>query len=107
MELWVGLAELRANPNCKDFRRFGKGKGAFVWVAAWAESRAAFETNVKVMSEGLDCILYGLEEVGLLDAKMEADTYPEEFAEMRATATRHPQDTVFGTFHVWRQEDTI
>jgi hypothetical protein len=75
MELWVGLAELRGNPNCENFRRFGKSKGAFVWVAAWTESQAAFETNVKVRSEGLDCILYGLEEVGLLDTKMEADNY--------------------------------
>lgn len=107
MELWVGLAELKANPNCKNFRRFGKGKGAFVWVAAWAESQAVFEANVKVMSEGLDCIVCGLEEVGLLDTKMEASSYPEEFINMRATATRQPQDTVFGPFHTWRQDDAI
>ncbi|SRR6266404_3262229 len=107
MKLWVGLAELRANPNCKNFRRFGKGKGAFVWVASWAESQPAFEAKVKVMSEGLDCIVYGLEEVGLLDAKMEADSYPEEFINMRATANRQPLDTVFGPFHIWQQDDII
>jgi hypothetical protein len=50
------------------------------------------------MSESLDCILYGLEEAGLLDSKMEADNYSEEFINMRATATRQPQDTVFGDF---------
>jgi len=105
MELWVGLAELRGNPDCQNFRRFGKNKGAFVWVAAWAESQAAFETEVKVMSESLDCILYGLEEIGLLDAKMEADNYPEEFINMRATATRQRQDTVFGGFHTYRRDD--
>jgi hypothetical protein len=59
------------------------------------------------MSEGLDCIVYGIEEVGLLDAKMEVDNYPEEFIDMRATATRQPEDTVFGPFHTWRQDDTI
>jgi hypothetical protein len=107
MELWVGLAELRGNSNCKDFRRFGKDRGAFVWVTAWAESQAAFETKVKVMSETLDCVLYGLEEVGLLDEKMEADNYPEEFINMRATATRQPQDTVFGPFHPYKQDDNI
>jgi hypothetical protein len=58
------------------------------------------------MSESLDCILYGLEEVGLLDAKMEADNYPEEFINMRATATRQPADTVFGGFHTWRQANS-
>ena len=107
MELWVGLAELRANPNCKNFHRFGKGKGAVVWVAAWAESQSAFENDVKMRSEGLDCILYGLEDVGLLDAKMESDNYPDEFVDMRATATRQPQDTVWGTFHIWQQDDTV
>lgn len=106
MELWVGMAELRANPNCKDFRRFGEGKGAFVWVAAWAEAQEAFETKVRIMSEGLDCIVYGLERVGLLEAKMEIEGYPEEFVDMRATATRQPQDTVFGPFHTWLQEDS-
>ena len=106
MKLWAGLAELKANPNCKNFRRFGEGKGAFVWVAAWAESPPAFETKVRAVSEGLDCILYGLEKVELLDAKMETDEYPEEFIDMRATATRQPEDTVFGTFHTWSQEDS-
>jgi len=106
MELWVGLAELRGNPSCKNFRRFGKDQGAFVWVAAWAGSQAAFRTKVKVMSESLDCILYGLEEVGLLDAKMRTDNYPAEFITMRATATRQPADTVFGGFHTWRQANS-
>jgi len=106
MELWVGLAEVRANPNCKDFRRFGQGRGAFVWVAAWAESQTAFETKVRIMSEGLDCSVYGLEKVELLDAKMETEGYPEEFINMRATANKQPQDTVFGTFHTWLLEDS-
>jgi len=106
MELWVGLAELRANPNCKNFRRFGEGKGAFAWVAAWAESQAAFETKVRIMSEGLDCIVYGLERVGLLEDKMNTEGYPDEFINMRATAIRQPQDTVFGPFHTWLQEDS-
>jgi hypothetical protein len=105
MKLWVGLAELRANPNCKDFNRFGKGKGAFVWVAAWEESPAAFEAKVKIMSESLDCILYRIEQVEPLEEKMKTEEYPEEFINMRATAIRQPQDTVFGTFHVWHQDD--
>jgi hypothetical protein len=106
MELWAGLAELRADPKCKDFRRFGESKGVFVWIAAWAESQSAFEAKARIMSEGLDCIVYGLEKVGLLDAKMEEDGYPEEFIDMRSTAIRQPLDTVFGTFHRWSQEDT-
>jgi len=66
----------------------------------------AFETKVRAMSESSDCILYDLEEVGLLDAKMKTDNYPEEFITMRATATRQPEDTVFGGFHTWRQANS-
>lgn len=105
MELWAGLAELRANPKCKNFRRFGKGKGAFVWVVAWEESQAAFEAKVKLMSESLDCILYGIEQVGRLEDKMKTEDYPEEFISMRETAIRQPRDTVFGPFHTWDQDD--
>jgi hypothetical protein len=57
------------------------------------------------MSEGLDCIVYGLESVGPLETKMETEGYPEEFINMRATAIRQPQDTVFGPFHIWHQDD--
>ena len=105
MELWVGLVELRANPDCKDSRRFGDGKGAFVWVAAWADSQITFETKVTVMSEGLDCIMYGFENVGLMEDTMETEGYPDEFINLRATAIRQPLDTVFGPFHIWSQED--
>jgi len=105
MKLWAGLAELKANPQCKNFRRFGKGKGAFVWVVAWEESQAAFEAKVRTMSESLDCIVYGIEEVGLLEDKMRLGNYPDEFIDMRATAIRQPQDTVFGTFHTWNQDE--
>jgi hypothetical protein len=60
-----------------------EGKGAYVHVAAWAESRSHFEARVKVSAEQLDCILREIEEVGLLETKMQAETYPEEFLDMR------------------------
>ncbi len=59
------------------------------------------------MSESLDCVLYGLEGVGLLEEKMEASNYPEEFINMRATATRQRQDTVFGRFYTYKQDNNI
>ena len=105
MELWTGLVCLVANPDCKNFRRFGEGKGAYVHVAAWAESRSHFEARVKLSAEQLDCILREIEEVGLLESKMKAEAYPEEFLDMRNTASRQPDDVVFGTFHYWLEND--
>jgi hypothetical protein len=105
MDLWTGLACLRANPAVKGFRRFGKGKGAFVNVVACVESQGAFEERVKRHAEGMDCILVELEQAQLLEVRMSGENYPEELITMRETAARQTADTVFGAFHIWHQED--
>ena len=106
MDLWVGLACLKPNPAVKGFRRFGKGRGAYVNVVAWAESQQAFEENVRYHSEKLDCILVELDHVGLLETRMKSSDFPEEFIDMRQTAIRQPEDTVFGCFHIWDQNES-
>jgi hypothetical protein len=106
MNLWTGLACLKADPNVEGFRRFGKGKGAYVNAVACAESRAAFEERVKRHAEGMDCILVELDHVQLLEARMTEDSYPEELITMGETAARQTDDTIFGAFHIWHQEDS-
>jgi hypothetical protein len=103
--MWTGLACLKANPRVKNFRRFGKGKGAYVNVVAWAKSQATFEAKVKQHAGELDCILLELENVKLLETRMEGKDVPEELITMRDTANRQRDDTVWGTFHIWHQED--
>lgn len=105
-DIWTGLACLKANPKVKNFRRFDKGKGAYVNIAAWAESKAAFEEKVKRHTKEMDCVLVELEDVQLLDSRMKLPDFPEEFIDMRQTANRQHTDTVFGTFHIWHQEDS-
>ena len=56
MDIWTGLACLKANPTVKGFRRFGKGKDAYVNVVGWVESQKAFAERVKRHVEGLDCM---------------------------------------------------
>jgi hypothetical protein len=104
--IWTGLACLKANPKVKNFRRFGKGKGAYVNIAAWAESKAAFEEKVKRHTKEMDCVLVELEDVQLLESRMKLPDFPEEFINMRQTANRQQADTVFGTFHIWMQEES-
>lgn len=105
MELWTGLAALKPNPKCVEFRRFGRGKGAYVNIVAWAESLEHFSERVRLSAEGLDCILIELKDVRLLEEKMQEDGFPHEFINMRATAYRQPNDMVYGTFHTWLQND--
>lgn len=106
MELWTGLVCLVADPTCKDFRRFGDGKGAYVNVVAWAESAKHFEQRVTAIAqEQLDCIVREVEQVELLQAAVQRDGCPDELFTMRVTAERQPNDAIFGTFHVWTQKD--
>ena len=103
--IWTGIACLKAHPQAKNFRRFGKGKGAYVNVVAWAEGAKEFEDKVKRHTESLDCILVGLENVQLLESRMQEDDFPEDLITMRETARRQREDTMFGTFHIWHQDD--
>jgi len=92
--------------KCKNFRRFGGGKGAYVHIVAWAESPKAFEKRVQRAVEELDCILVELDDVAALETLMASPNSPEQFIDMRKTATDHPNDAVFGDFHIWDREDS-
>jgi hypothetical protein len=108
MDLWTGIACLVADPECKEFRRFGDdGKGAYVNVVAWAASREHFSERVKETAASLDCILLELGRIQLLDSRMDEDDYPEELITMRSTANRQTDDIVFGAFYTWTQSDTV
>ena len=97
---------LVANPACKNFKRFGDGKGAYVNIVAWAESAKHFEDRVTAIAgEQLDCIVVEIGRVELLETTLQSEDCPEEFFTMRETANRQPNDVLFGTFHVWVQDD--
>jgi len=105
MELWIGLLGLKAKPTAKGFRRFGKGKGAYVHVAAWAESYAQFEERVRRAADEIDCVLYDLDDVGLLVERLARPDCPDEFADMNETARKNKKDAVFGHFYIWEQDE--
>jgi hypothetical protein len=74
-------------------------------VVAWAESQEGFLERVSQVAVELDCILLEMDEIQLLDSRMEEPDYPEELITMRSTAQRQPSDIIFGRFHVWLQRD--
>lgn len=105
-DLWTGLACLKANPEVNNFRRFGNGRGAFVHLVACVESKEQLMHLVEKRAEELDCVLLELEDVQLLESRMSNPDYPEELITMCETATRQPEDTVFGTFNVWLHDES-
>jgi hypothetical protein len=54
----------------------------------------------------MDCILVELDHVQLLEARMTEEDYPEELITMGETAARQTDDTIFGAFQIWHQEDS-
>jgi len=43
--------------------------------------------------------------IKLMETAFQREDCPHEFFTMRATAERQPNDVVFGTFHIWDQDD--
>ncbi len=106
MDIWTGVACLVADPKSEGFRQFGDdGKGAFVNVVASVNSEAAFTERVERIVPKLDCVLLELDHVQPIDERMEEPDSPEELITMRSTAQRQPADLVFGTFHIWTDND--
>jgi hypothetical protein len=105
MDLWTGLACVKPKPEIKDAEPLDGGKGAWVKVVAWVESRLAFEERVKRHAEGMNYILVELDNVQLLEVRINREDYPEELMDMRQTATRQPEDSIWGTFHIWDQDE--
>jgi hypothetical protein len=101
-QVWVCLAGLKPKKKCK---RFGEGRGAYVHIAAVAGSQVAFQQRVKRAVEELDCVLQDLDDVQLLEDRLNSPGYPEELLDMATTARSHPEDAVFGTFHIWLRSD--
>ena len=74
-------------------------------VVAWAKSQTEFELKIETHVQSLDCILIELENVQLLEARMREQDFHEELITMREIANRQQEDAVWGTFHIWHQED--
>jgi hypothetical protein len=106
MDLWTGLACVKLNPEIKDADPFDGGKGAWSNVVAWVDSQDEFEKRVRRHAEGMGYILIELKEVQLLETRMSREDYPEELIEMQQTATRQPEDSIWGTLHIWERDDT-
>jgi hypothetical protein len=106
MDLWTGLACLNPNPEIKDVDPLDGGKGAWANVVAWVDSQDEFEKRIRRHADGMGYVLVELDEVQLLETRMSRENYPEELIDMRQTATRQPEDSIWGTFHIWEQDES-
>jgi hypothetical protein len=105
MDLWTGLACVKLNPETEAADPFDGGKGAWSNVVAWVDSQDEFEKRVRRHAEGMGYILVELDAVQLLETRMSREDYHEELLDMRETATRQPEDSIWGNFHIWEHDE--
>jgi hypothetical protein len=101
-EIWIGLAEVVALPECK---RLGSGNGAFVKIALWADSDSNFYSKAERAISELDLQLLELEDREPLAERLSRIQAGDETEQMAETARMNPGDIVFGTFHIWQKTD--
>jgi hypothetical protein len=101
-EIWIGVAEVVALPGCK---RLGTGKGAFVNVALWADSDSDFYSRASRAISALDLEMLELEDREPMAKRLSRKGASEETLQIAETAGKHPEQIVFGTFHVWEKTD--
>jgi hypothetical protein len=106
MDIWTGLACVKLNPEIKDVDPFDGGRGAWSNVVAWADSQTEFEKRVRRHAEGMGYILIELDGIQLLETRMSREGYPEELIEMQQAATRQPEDSIWGTLHIWERDES-
>jgi hypothetical protein len=51
-------------------------------------------------------ILIELDGIQLLETRMSREGYPEELIEMQQAATRQPEDSIWGTLHIWERDES-
>ena len=74
-----------ARPRLQKFKRFGNGKGAYMYVVAWAESAEYFERRVTAIAKAqLDCIVREMERVELLESTLQREGCPTSFSRCEA-----------------------
>jgi hypothetical protein len=78
---------------------------AWANVVAWVDSQDEFEKRLRRHAEDLGYLLVEIDAVQSLDTRIRRKDYPEELLDMRETATRQPEDSIWGNFHIWERDE--
>jgi len=100
MEVWIGLAEVRATPD----ELLKGGKGAVVSVLAWADSVEDYAAKAAECLEQSDTLLIeftDVEKFELRQKNFEVADYIKQLADEVAETKR----AAFGTFHIYMADD--
>lgn len=103
-ELWIGLVQVRARPNCDVL---GSAKGAFFNLITWAASGAEFKKKATMLCDDLGLFVEEVEDEMPVSERQKSVILSDEIQELVEQAENNPNAILYGTFHTWLTEDRI
>lgn len=102
-EIWIGLVEVRPLEGCEIL---DDAKGAFINVVMWATSSEDYRSKSESTVAEMKLFVVDIErpEPVIARRKREGD-FGEELENMISRSEDHPDEIVFGTFHLYNKDD--
>jgi hypothetical protein len=103
-EVWIGYVEVRQLPGV-DHQIALSGRGAYVWVACWANDEESYRARVEEVGSEYGLFVVEVEEAIPL-SKAEDEGIPnEEIANLCEQASKNGNYCIFGTFHSYPNDN--
>jgi|SRR5579859_554870 len=101
--IWIGLIEVRPLEGCEILDH---AKGAFINVVMWATSSEDYRSKSESTVAEMKLFVVHIErpEPVIARRKREGDL-GEELEDMISRSEDHPDEIVFGTFHLYNKDD--
>ena len=101
MEIWIGLVEVRPLEGCEIL---DDAKGAFINIVMWATSSEDYRCKSEATVAEMKLFVVERPEPVIARRKREGN-FDEKLEDMISRSEDHPDEIVFGTFHLYSKDD--
>jgi len=97
-EVWIGLAEIRALPDCEILI---SSSGAFVYVLTTAVDSEIFQNRAEELMASLRVQIVGLSDIEPVHEREQRNGLSDELREISEDVRSNPALIRYSTFHTW------
>jgi hypothetical protein len=97
-EVWIGLVEIRALPDCEILI---SSSGAFVYVLTTAVNCEMFQNRAEELMAALHVQIVGLSEIEPVREKRQRNGLSDELQAISKEVQSNPAFIRYSTFHTW------
>ena len=102
LEIWIGLIEVRPLEGCEIL---DDAKGAFINVVMWATSSEDYRRKSESTVAEMKLFVVDIERPEPVTARRKREGLGEVLEDMISRSEDHPDEIVFGTFHLYSKDD--